>query len=68
VYFTQPQTQGVCRAFVVLKQTDGPNGGKAYVLISPKDKEGFVRDLASAAPRLQRVTIEALRLKAEQPT
>jgi hypothetical protein len=43
------------------------NGGKAFVLISPKNKEGFVRDLASAAPRLRRVGDGALRLKAEQP-
>jgi hypothetical protein len=43
------------------------NNEKAFVLISPKDKEGFVRDLASAAPRLRRVADGALRLKAEQP-
>ncbi len=41
------------------------HGGMAFALISPKDKEGFVRDLASTAPQLRRVGDEPLRLKAE---
>jgi hypothetical protein len=43
------------------------NGAMRLTLISPKDREGFVRDLASAAPRLRRVGDGALRLKAEEP-
>jgi hypothetical protein len=43
------------------------SGTMGLELISPKDKEAFVRDLASAAPRLRSVTGEALRLKAEGP-
>ncbi len=31
------------------------NGRRWFALVSPKDKEGFVRDLASAAPQLRRV-------------
>jgi hypothetical protein len=42
-------------------------GGKWFTLISPKDKEGFVRDLASAAPRLRRVEDGPLRLKVVEP-
>jgi hypothetical protein len=39
-------------------------GAKSFALISPKDKEGFVRDLASAAPRLRGVGDAPLRLRA----
>jgi hypothetical protein len=42
-------------------------GGKWFELISPKDKEAFVRDLASAAPRLHRVEDGPARLKAVEP-
>src|SRR5258707_12255527 len=42
-------------------------GRKWFTLISPKDKEGFVRDLASAAPRLRNVGNGPVRLKAEEP-
>jgi hypothetical protein len=41
------------------------NGKMWFVLISPRDKEGFVRDLAGAAPQLRSVGGEPLRLKAE---
>src|SRR5262249_719130 len=41
--------------------------GLEHILISPKDKEGFIRDLTSAAPQLRRVPDEPLRLKAERP-
>jgi hypothetical protein len=37
------------------------------ILISPKDMEGFVRDLASGAPQLSSVTNKPLRLKAGSP-
>jgi hypothetical protein len=43
------------------------NGKLGFTLISPKDKEGFVRDLASAAPHLRSPDGEPLRLKAEGP-
>jgi hypothetical protein len=43
------------------------NGWAWFTLISPKDKEGFVRDLANAAPRLRGVGNDLLRLKAEAP-
>jgi hypothetical protein len=43
------------------------SGGKWFALISPKDKEGFVRDLASAAPQLRRVEDGSVRLKVEGP-
>jgi hypothetical protein len=43
------------------------NGRAWFTLISPKDKEGFVRDLAGAAPRLRSVGNDPLRLKAEVP-
>jgi hypothetical protein len=41
------------------------NGVRAFVLISPKDKEGFVRDLAIAASQLRSVGGAPLRLQAE---
>jgi len=41
--------------------------GLEHILISPKNKEGFIRDLTSAAPQLRRVPDEPLRLKAERP-
>jgi hypothetical protein len=44
------------------------NGELGYTLISPKDKEGFVCDLANAAPHLRRVGDGSMRLKAEMPT
>ena len=44
------------------------NGKRWFALISPKDKEGFVRDLASAAPQLRRAADGTLRLTAEAPT
>jgi hypothetical protein len=43
------------------------NGWAWFTLISPKDKEGFVRDLAGIAPRLRSVGNDPLRLKAEAP-
>jgi hypothetical protein len=43
------------------------SGKTGFALISPKDKEGFIRDLASAAPRLRSPGGEALRLKADEP-
>jgi hypothetical protein len=43
------------------------SGGKWFALISPVDKEAFVRDLASAAPRLLRVEDGSARLKAAGP-
>jgi hypothetical protein len=43
------------------------NGRAWFTLISPQDKEGFVRDLARAAPRLRVVGGDPLRLKAEGP-
>jgi hypothetical protein len=43
------------------------NRYRGLVLISPKDKESFVRDLAKAAPRLQSVGDEPLHLKVEEP-
>ena len=45
----------------------GRGGEMSFALISPKDKEGFVRDLASAAPRLRSPVGESLRLKADEP-
>jgi hypothetical protein len=42
-------------------------GGTAFTLISPKDKEAFARDLASAAPQLRQVEDGPARLKAQQP-
>jgi hypothetical protein len=42
-------------------------GEMRFALISPMDKEGFVRDLASAAPRLRGPGGESLRLKADEP-
>jgi hypothetical protein len=42
------------------------NGKLAFALISPKDKEGFVRDLASAAPQLRSAGDGPLRLTAGQ--
>jgi hypothetical protein len=46
----------------------GRGGEISFALISPKDKEGFVRDLASAAPRLRSPGGESLRLKADEPS
>src|SRR5947208_987870 len=43
------------------------NGKVTFALISPKDKEGFVRDLASAAPQLRDIGAGPLRLTAEEP-
>ena len=43
------------------------SGTRGMVLIAPKDKEGFVRDLAIAEPKLRRAADEPLRLKAEAP-
>jgi hypothetical protein len=43
------------------------NGGMWFALISPKDKEAFVRDLASATPQLRSTGDGPLRLKAEGP-
>src|SRR5262249_32253635 len=43
------------------------NGKLWFTLLSPRDKEGFVRDLASAAPQLQRTQAGSLRLKAKEP-
>src|SRR5205807_8834563 len=43
------------------------NGRMWFALISPKDKEAFVRDLASAAPHLRSAGGEPLQLKAEAP-
>jgi hypothetical protein len=40
-------------------------GERRFTFISPKDKAGFVRDLASAAPRLRGIGDTPLRLKAE---
>src|SRR5262245_18334939 len=45
----------------------GKDGQMGFALVSPKDKEGFVRDLASAAPRLRSPEGESLRLKADGP-
>jgi hypothetical protein len=45
----------------------GTDGETRFALISPKDKEGFVRDLARAAPRLRSPGGESLRLKADEP-
>jgi hypothetical protein len=42
------------------------NGGTWFTLISPKDKEAFVRDLAAAAPQLKRVGDAPLHLKADE--
>ncbi|HXG10836.1 MAG TPA: PH domain-containing protein [Gemmataceae bacterium] len=42
------------------------SGRMWFVLISPKDKNGFVRDLASAAPQLTSTADGSLRLKAEE--
>src|SRR5262245_15261903 len=42
------------------------NGENRYTLISPKDKEAFLRDLASAAPRLRSTGEGSLRLKADE--
>jgi hypothetical protein len=42
-------------------------GAMSSTLISPKDKEGFVRDLAGAAPRLRSVGDGSLRLKVVEP-
>jgi hypothetical protein len=42
------------------------NGKLWFTLISPKDREAFVRDLASAAPQLQSAG-DPLRLRAEEP-
>jgi hypothetical protein len=38
------------------------DGWPWFTLVSPKDKEGFVRDLARAAPQLRNVEDEPLRL------
>jgi hypothetical protein len=43
------------------------NGRMGFALISPKDKEGFVRDLAAAAPRLRSAGDGPLRLNADAP-
>jgi hypothetical protein len=43
------------------------NGKMWFALISPKDREGFVRDLASAAPQLRSANDGPLRLKAKEP-
>ena len=43
------------------------NGGMRSALISPKGKEEFLRDLASAAPRLRSTADGPLRLKAAEP-
>jgi hypothetical protein len=43
------------------------NGKLWFALISPKDKEGFVWDLASAAPQLRSTGDGPLRLRAEEP-
>jgi hypothetical protein len=43
------------------------SGWTTFVLISPADKEAFVRDLASAAPQLQRTGADPLHLKAPGP-
>src|SRR5262245_12008235 len=45
----------------------GKDGKMRFTLIPPKDKEGFVRDLASAAPQLRNPGGEPLRLKADEP-
>jgi hypothetical protein len=41
------------------------SGGRWFALISPKDKEGFVRNLADAAPQLRNIGNGPLRLKAD---
>jgi hypothetical protein len=41
------------------------NGKLRFALISPKDKEGFVRDLSGAAPQLRSTMQAPLRFKAE---
>jgi hypothetical protein len=43
------------------------NGGTWFALISPKDREAFVRDLVAAAPQLRRVGDEPLHYKADGP-
>jgi hypothetical protein len=43
------------------------NGKMWFGLISPKDKEAFVRDLAKAAPQLRSTSDGPLRLKVEAP-
>ena len=42
------------------------SGKMWFTLISPEDKEGFVHDLASAAPHLRSAENGTLRLKAEE--
>jgi hypothetical protein len=42
------------------------NGKMWFALISPQDKEAFVRDLAGAAPQLHSAADQPLRLKAEE--
>ncbi len=43
------------------------NGGTWFALVSPQDKEAFVRDLAGAAPQLRSAGDGPLRLKAAGP-
>jgi hypothetical protein len=43
------------------------SSGTTFVLISPLDKEAFVRDLARAAPQLQRIGADPLHLKVAGP-
>jgi hypothetical protein len=43
------------------------NGWRKFVLISPRDKMAFVRDLASAAPWLESAAEDPMRLTAQPP-
>jgi hypothetical protein len=43
------------------------NGKMWFALISPRDREEFVRDLAASAPQLRGVENEPLRLEAQPP-
>jgi hypothetical protein len=71
----ESQTTDAAWSILALQGETGPDSPKSQrealstgaTLISPKDKEAFVRDLASAAPQLCRVGDGPVQLKVAGP-